>query len=369
MSDQRDPITLTLLPDGKVLVTGGFIGFGGTIPELFDPATGTWTAVGESVRPAPIGDAAVGWHDANERLFRCRAVRPGHGGLDPHRAAHARVARNAGGSCCSTAPSSRQEGGLSGGGVCRNGRGGAVRPSRRVAASAAGVPEPTAASRSRARPRPRHRIPPQAGPVPPNARPWKVKVVNKSSQPATLFVAEEDERGPMARLVGSVTPNVVPPGATVQVTFLLPAKGVDGWSICVNPGPDHGGLLGWTDVALGGEIHILDSGQPAWLPVRSSCTVQVTRSRRRRLARHRRLYDRATVRGRSASPSMAAPSWLRQMAPTPTTSPPSPAASAGCRPFTMARSPPAPTGWGSGTRTAASASRVAAHRPRTTQSE
>ena len=109
-------------------------------------------------------------------------------------------------------------------------------------------------------------VPPQAGPVPPNARTWKVTVVNRSSQPATLFVAEEDERGPMARLVGSVTPNVVPPGATVQVTFLLPAKGVDGWSIFVNPGPDDGGLVGWTDLSPGGEIHILRAGQPGWLP-------------------------------------------------------------------------------------------------------
>ena len=29
----------------------------------------------------------------------------------------------------------------------------------------------------------------------------------------------------MLRLVGSATPNVVPAGATVKVTFLFPAKG------------------------------------------------------------------------------------------------------------------------------------------------
>ena len=67
-------------------------------------------------------------------------------------------------------------------------------------------------------------LPPAAGPVPPNARSWKVTVDNKSSEPATLFVAEEDEGG-MLRLVGSATPNVVPAGATVKVTFLFPAKG------------------------------------------------------------------------------------------------------------------------------------------------
>ena len=38
-------------------------------------------------------------------------------------------------------------------------------------------------------------FPPAAGPVPPNARSWKVTVDNKSSEPATLFVAEEDESG------------------------------------------------------------------------------------------------------------------------------------------------------------------------------
>ena len=73
-------------------------------------------------------------------------------------------------------------------------------------------------------------LPPAAGPVPPNARTWTVTVDNKSSEPATLFVAEEDEHG-MFRLVGSATPNVVPAGATVKVTFLFPAKGDpdDGW--------------------------------------------------------------------------------------------------------------------------------------------
>ena len=108
-------------------------------------------------------------------------------------------------------------------GVFRDGRGGAVRPCRRVAA---------ACQPSRARLRPVFPsptpiptpLPPAAGPVPPNARSWKVTVDNKSSEPATLFVAEEDESG-MLRLVGSATPNVVPAGATVKVTFRFPAKG------------------------------------------------------------------------------------------------------------------------------------------------
>ena len=77
-------------------------------------------------------------------------------------------------------------------------------------------------------------VPAQAGPVPPDARSWTVTVWNRSSEPATLFVAEENEDGLMGPLVGSATPNVVPPGTTVQVTFLLPAKGTD-WAIFVNP--------------------------------------------------------------------------------------------------------------------------------------
>ena len=51
-------------------------------------------------------------------------------------------------------------------------------------------------------------LPPAAGPVPPNARTWKVTVDNKSSEPATLVVAEDgrsarrvcdSERGPSRR--------------------------------------------------------------------------------------------------------------------------------------------------------------------------
>ena len=123
------------------------------------------------------------------------------------------------------------------------------------------TPTPTATPVPTPTPTP---YPPAAGPIPAGARRWTVTVDNKSSKPATLFVAEEDERGLLGRLVGSVTPNVVPPGATVQVTFRLPASGVDGWSIFVNPGPDDGPLLLGTDVPLAGEIHIDADGQVMW---------------------------------------------------------------------------------------------------------
>ena len=116
-------------------------------------------------------------------------------------------------------------------------------------------------------------LPPEAGPVPPNARSWKVTVDNRSSEPATLFVAEEDEEA--FRLVGSATPNVVPAGATVKVTFLFPAKGVpdDGW-ITVNPRLGDGadvGLVGAGDIGIPGKILIREEAIGAgWARSRQS---------------------------------------------------------------------------------------------------
>jgi N-acetylneuraminic acid mutarotase len=52
MSDARILHTATLLPNGRLLVTGGLIGIGATDPmiagtEIFDPATETWTPIGD----------------------------------------------------------------------------------------------------------------------------------------------------------------------------------------------------------------------------------------------------------------------------------------------------------------------------------
>jgi hypothetical protein len=111
-------------------------------------------------------------------------------------------------------------------------------------------------------------LPPAAGPVPPNARTWIVTVDNESSEPATLFVAESGENG-MLRLVGSATPNVVPAGASVKVTFLFPAKGDpdDGW-ITVNPRLGEGadvGSVGADNIGIPGKILIREDGQSGWL--------------------------------------------------------------------------------------------------------
>ncbi len=101
-------------------------------------------------------------------------------------------------------------------------------------------------------------LPPAVGPVPPNARSWTVTVDNRSSEPATLFVA-----GDGLELVGSATPNVVPAGTTVQVTFLFPADG--GW-IDVNRRPgDQGGLVNADQIGIPGKILIRAEGDAGWL--------------------------------------------------------------------------------------------------------
>jgi hypothetical protein len=104
-------------------------------------------------------------------------------------------------------------------------------------------------------------LPPAAGPVPPNARSWTVTVDNESSELAALFVADEGSDG--LRLVGSATPNVVRAGATVEVTFLFPADG--GW-VYVNPRPGEGGsLVNADDIGILGKIVVTADGQVGWL--------------------------------------------------------------------------------------------------------
>jgi hypothetical protein len=112
---------------------------------------------------------------------------------------------------------------------------------------------------------------PRPGPTPqvkddphvPGGRLWTVTVVNNSPKPATLFVAEDDGSGAMGRLVGTVTPSVVPAGATMKVTFALPPEDSIGWAIFVNPGPKQGGL-NWQDVPAYGEYRIQADGTSGW---------------------------------------------------------------------------------------------------------
>ena len=97
----------------------------------------------------------------------------------------------------------------------------------------------------------------------PGGRLWTTSVINNSPDPATLFVAEDDGSNAMGRLVGTVTPNVVPPGTTIKVTFALPPVGSRGWAIFVNPGPKQGGL-NWQDVPAYGEFRITADGNTFW---------------------------------------------------------------------------------------------------------
>ena len=58
----------------------------------------------------------------------------------------------------------------------------------------------------------------------------------------------------------------MPPGSTVEVTFALPAKGVEGWAIFVNPGNNSGGsLIGPGDFGIPGKILVTADGQVGWL--------------------------------------------------------------------------------------------------------
>src|SRR4029077_15012333 len=79
--------------------------------------------------------------------------------------------------------------------------------------------------------------PPAAGPVPDGARSATVKVVNKSSAPATIFLAVAGDDGNLGPLCGSVTPNVVPAGVTRWVTILLPPKSDKDCGVLLDPVP------------------------------------------------------------------------------------------------------------------------------------
>ena len=59
MHGAKGSITATLLPDGKVLVVGETLFRPPTPPELYDPATGTWTVTGDPARPGTSYGSAV----------------------------------------------------------------------------------------------------------------------------------------------------------------------------------------------------------------------------------------------------------------------------------------------------------------------
>jgi hypothetical protein len=266
MSAPRDEITATLLGDGTVLVAGppSSEAFPPTSAELYDPLSGTWSVTGDMGRPDAPNRSATLLLDgtvlvtaqSDPELYDpgSRSWTPFWPMLGRRDEASATLLLDgrvlvAGGLECSTDT-----------GEC------AATGSAQLydpGATPIGSPPPTLAPTPVPTPTPTP-VPPQEGPIPPNAQTWELTVSNRSFQPATLFVAEQDEQGLLGRLVGSATPNVVPPGATVKVTFLLPAKGTD-WAIFVNPGPNEGPIAGPAEMSLPGQIVINPSGQTGWL--------------------------------------------------------------------------------------------------------
>ncbi|WNG40275.1 hypothetical protein F0U61_46285 [Archangium violaceum] len=94
MATSRYLHTATLLANGKVLVPGGFSYAALATAEVYDPATGTWSATASMSSPrynhtaTPLTDGnvlVVGRRERRHRLCDGGGVRPGHGNLELHR--------------------------------------------------------------------------------------------------------------------------------------------------------------------------------------------------------------------------------------------------------------------------------------------
>jgi hypothetical protein len=276
MHAERDAIAAFVLPNGQALVEGSSRGEPWSA-ELYDPATGAWT---ELAKPTEFGSPKALLSDGTILMTDRRDPSAEPDSPPPPCTAAALYDPN---TASWTPASSMPRCGygsftllldgtvlVAGGSDC-NDDNVCVPTGAAVLYVPAGVslpplpafpsPPPPVFPSPTPRPTP---LPPAAGPVPPNARSWKVTVDNKSSEPATLFVAEED--GGTLRLVGSATPNVVPADASVKVTFLFPAKAAgDGW-IYVNPRPGEGGsLVHAADIGIPGKIVITADDQVGWL--------------------------------------------------------------------------------------------------------
>jgi hypothetical protein len=257
MHAKNFPSGAFLLPDGKVLVIGS------NSVEQYDPAAGTWTAL--PVKPGIGYEAAALLSDG--AVLMARDVEPHCEALDLYNPRNGSWTTAPSMPVCGNNPSFTPlvDGSvlLAGGLGCNESE--CVPTGTAQLYVPAGVPLPQlpAFEVPPAFPSPTPvptPLPAADGPVPPNPLPWTVTVDNRSSEPATMFVASDDGT---LRLVGSATPNVVPAGASAKVTFLFPADG--GW-IFVNPSPgEGGGLVGAGDIGIPGKIVVMADGQVGWL--------------------------------------------------------------------------------------------------------
>jgi hypothetical protein len=309
--------TGTVLPDGKVLVAGGFVipDAETDVAELFDPSTGSWTAVANM--PARFGhhtamllrdgrvlvagrgrggsQLQLAVYDPATGTWTAPPVRPGiaYGTATLLADGRVLIANSfepigaelydpSTGSWITAVPMLRSQAGsaillldgtvlVAGGNDCLEqvcvptGVAELYVPAGVVPPPLPDFPAPPPPVIPTPTPRPSP-YPPATGPVPPNARPWTVTVVNDSAQPATLFLAEDDGSNTLGELCGSVTPNVVPAESTMDVSILLPAKNVRGCSLLVNPVPgDPGGLFETSEAPKVGKVWITADGQVGWL--------------------------------------------------------------------------------------------------------
>ena len=248
----------TQLPDGKMLV------YSRMGAEIYDLTTGTWTVRTGRYLPDPkalLSDGTVLTDGINDNVGGVRddcaaaLYDPRTGSLTP-----------ASSMLCGDGSSLTPL--LDGTVLVAGGNGAAAlyvpagvpMPPLPTFPSPPPVPDPTPT------PTPAPLLPPAVGPTPPNARSWTITVENQSSEPATMFVAEGEEG--VLRLVGSATPNVVPAGATMEVTFLFPNKGPDDGWISVNPRLGEGadvGSVGADNIGMPGVIRITAECGGCWV--------------------------------------------------------------------------------------------------------
>ena len=110
---------------------------------------------------------------------------------------------------------------------------------------------------------------PMLGPasMPPGSRQLVVSVRNEGSEPALLFVAQDE--GVMGELIGTAEPAMVPAGTTSDVVFTIPPA--QEWAIFVNPTSESGPLVTRHDVPSDATGRV-----PFWIEIFGGTAVSAT---------------------------------------------------------------------------------------------